>query len=84
MVYVKQDKMFNMEKSFSFHSVIVPANHVVLLLNVFKMNTVPQGRQACVSSVCYMVDGHRSFFQTIEAITLGGGGSFWELLESYQ
>ena len=29
MVYFKQDKMFDMEKSFFLHSVIVPANHAV-------------------------------------------------------
>ena len=31
MVYFKQDKMSDMEKSYSFHSVIVPANHVVTI-----------------------------------------------------
>ena len=29
MLYFKQDKMFDMEKSFSLHSVIVPTNHAV-------------------------------------------------------
>ena len=46
MVYFKQDKkMSDMEKSNYFHLVIVPANHVVTMIECFIMKAVPQRSQ---------------------------------------
>ena len=48
MVYFKQGKMSDMEKSYSFHSVIIPVNHVVT--NEWKL----YHKEANDSSMCYI------------------------------
>ena len=48
-VFKQDKKMSDMEKSYSFHSVIVPANHVV---TIERFNN--EAKEASDSSVCYI------------------------------